>query len=161
MPGSGKSYWAKALSKEYHTLCLDTDILIEESERKSVNEIFDQYGEDYFRKAEHEIIKTIAENTGNAIVSVGGGAPCFYDNMQWMNDHGTTIYLKAATKYLVKNLKNDVTLRPLLKDEQAGLDSKIEALLSARKKYYEQADYIVDAEQLSLNTFAAILNRHV
>src|SRR5690348_11060738 len=105
MPGSGKSFWGSAVSGEFGLQFLDTDKLVEEKTEKSITDIFNIYGEDHFRKLEHEAINEIIEDMeGSYIVSVGGGAPFFHGNMQLMKDAGITVYLKADTEFLVEHL---------------------------------------------------------
>lgn len=161
MPGSGKSYWAQQLAKEYGLEVHDTDHIIESEEQTFIPEIFDKRGEDYFRKKEHEVImQIIAANRKKSVVSLGGGAPCYHDNMQLMKEAGTVIYLKAAIDTLFDQIRNEISDRPLLQEHADDLRKRLQTLLDARKHFYEQAHYIFEVEDLSLPKFAAILKHH-
>lgn len=158
MPGSGKTYWARKIADEYGMEMHDTDQIIESEEQAIIPEIFDKKGEVYFRQKEHEVIKRIIKDKkAKSVVSLGGGAPCFHDNMQLMKDAGTVIYLKAVIDTLFEQIKNEISDRPLLKEHADDLHQRLQTLLSARESFYEQADHIFETEDLSLPTFAAIL----
>ena len=99
--GTGKSNWGKQWAALHNMSFLDLDELIEKAEEKSVVDIFEKAGEDYFRVKETSILRDqcLQQNT---IISCGGGTPCFNDNMAWMNEHGFTIYLSASAPYIFK-----------------------------------------------------------
>jgi shikimate kinase len=87
LPGSGKSTLAKELSKKLKYPFTDTDELICKKEGSSIEEIFINKGENNFRKIESDILKELVRTNGNAIISTGGGTPCFFDNMEIINQH--------------------------------------------------------------------------
>ena len=96
------------------------------------------------------------------MVATGGGTPCYYDNMQCMNEQGVTIYLKASTDYLVNNLRNDTAHRPLLTTYSAEQMSYfIQQKVGEREQYYLQAQHIVEAESLNASIFERILLPYV
>src|SRR5215510_8108006 len=111
--GSGKSTLAEKLSELMDVSFIDLDSKIEESEGKSVNEIFKERGEEYFRSLEAEALRKTAR-VRDAIIATGGGAPCFNDNMEWMNENGVTVYLKAEPGELYHRLLKERETRPLL-----------------------------------------------
>ena len=92
--GAGKTTVGKALAKELGVMFYDLDWYIETRMHKTVKEIFDEKGEEGFRFIEHNMLHEVAEFE-NVVVSCGGGTPCFFDNMDYMNQLGTTVYLKA------------------------------------------------------------------
>ena len=93
--GAGKTTVGKALSKELGIPFYDLDWYIESRMRRTVKQIFDEKGEDGFRKTEQALLHEVAEFE-NVIISCGGGTPCFFDNMDYMNRQAETVYLKAA-----------------------------------------------------------------
>lgn len=142
--GSGKSYTGRNLALLLKYDYIDSDIFISEKENKSINEIFDTEGEEYFRKLEHNFLLNLDKNK-NTVISTGGGMPCFYDNMDLMNEKGMTIYLNRPKEKVMMRLLRGQYKRPLLKglspEKVANLyDEKLEF----RKPFYEQAKLSVD-----------------
>ncbi len=158
MPGTGKTYWGKKLAEAYDQEFIDLDAYIAKKEKAEIATLFEIEGEEGFRKMENiyleRIIATAAENT---VVACGGGTPCFYKNMEMMLDAGEVIYLQSTTAYLVNNLKNDTTQRPLLKGK-SNLDEYLDKLLAERKEDYELAQHILQTEDISLTTFEKIMS---
>ncbi len=111
--GSGKTTIGHALSKELSLPFYDLDWYIESRMRQSVKQLFDSMGEEGFRKIERNMLHEVAEFE-NVIVSCGGGTPCFFDNMDYLNRQGDTVYLKATPDVLFRHLKMGKTVRPLL-----------------------------------------------
>ena len=101
--GSGKTYWGKIWAAKCGLQFLDLDEVIEQEEKKSVDKIFEQNGEAYFRQRETEVLKTFTQKQ-NCIIACGGGTPCFNNNMQWMNDNGTTVYLLATPNQILQRV---------------------------------------------------------
>ena len=114
--GSGKTTVGKALSKDLGIPFYDLDWYIESRMRKTVAQIFAERGEEGFRKIEHNMLHEVAEFE-NVIISCGGGTPCFFDNMDYMNGQGETVYLQASPDVLYNHLKMGKTERPLLKNK--------------------------------------------
>ena len=111
--GAGKTTVGKALSKELGIPFYDLDWYIESRMRKTVKQIFDEKGEEGFRKIEYNMLHEVAEFE-NIILSCGGGTPCFFDNMDYLNQQGETVYLKATPEVLYGHLKIGKSVRPLL-----------------------------------------------
>ena len=154
--GSGKSTLGKKLSELMNVSFIDLDSKIEESEGKSVNEIFRERGEEYFRNLEAEALRAIAR-IRNAVIATGGGAPCFYDNMEWMNENGVTVYLKAEPGELYHRLLKERETRPLLAHlGDVALFDYIMSSLAHREPYYAQATIKLP---LKTATPAAIFSR--
>lgn len=162
MPGSGKTYWGEKISKELNIPVLDTDQEIERNEQLSIAEIFTQKSEDYFRKKENTLLQSIISQSNNTLlVCTGGGLPYYHNNMQLMNEHGTTIYLNASIDTLVANLSNGFEIRPLLQEHEDALRERLSSILSDRKPIYEQAHHTFAVENLNLEVLEPILKKHV
>ena len=146
--GSGKTTVGKALSKETGMMFYDLDWYIESRMRKSVSQIFDERGEEGFRKIEYNMLHEVAEFE-DVIISCGGGTPCFFDNMDYLNQQGDVIYLKATPETLYKHLLMAKIERPLLKGKSAEeLIAYITEHLKERSPFYEKARHILDVNVL-------------
>ena len=142
--GAGKTTIGKALAKELNVMFYDLDWYIESRMRKTVKQIFDESGEEGFRKIEHNMLHEVAEFE-NVVVSCGGGTPCFFDNMDYMNQLGETVYLKASPETLYAHLKMGKGVRPLLLNKTPEeVQVFIHEQLEQRKPYYEKAKHIID-----------------
>ena len=152
--GSGKTYWGRQLSEKLNIPLFDMDEQIINSEGRSVNEIFEKYGEEYFRLKEKGILHVVTESHASFVMACGGGSPCYFNNIDFMNQSGTTVWLNTPITILVNRLLKEKDKRPLLKDlSDAQLMSFVIKKFSDRKIYYEQADVIVDDENISLDHF--------
>lgn len=146
--GAGKTTVGKALSKDLDMPFYDLDWYIESRMHRTVKQLFDQQGEEGFRKIEHNMLHEVAEFE-NVILSCGGGTPCFFDNMSYLNKQGETIYLKAEPDVLYSHLKMGKVVRPLLLNKTPDeVRTFIQQQLSQREKYYAQARHIIDVSLL-------------
>jgi len=146
--GSGKTTVGKALSKETGMMFYDLDWYIESRMRKSVSQIFAERGEEGFRKIEYNMLHEVAEFE-DVIISCGGGTPCFFDNMDYLNQQGDVVYLKATPETLYKHLLMAKIERPLLKGKSAEeLIAYITEHLKERSPFYEKARHILDVNVL-------------
>lgn len=142
--GAGKTTVGKALAKELGVMFYDLDWYIESRMRKTVKQIFEEMGEEGFRHIEHNMLHEVAEFE-NVVVSCGGGTPCFFDNMDYMNQAGETIYLKASPETLHAHLKMGKGVRPLLLNKTPEeVDVFIREQLKQREPFYEKAKHIID-----------------
>ena len=144
--GAGKTTVGKALAKELGIPFYDLHWYIENRRRKTVSEIFADVGEEGFRQIEHNMLHEVAEFE-DVIISCGGGTPCFFDNMEYMNQQGMVVYLQASPEVLHGHLKMGKTERPLLKgksDEE--LMAFIKEQLKKREPFYTQAKYHVNVD---------------
>lgn len=140
--GCGKSTIGKLLAKKTGTAFVDMDDFIEKQVNMSVREIFDKYGEDYFRELEHQACVELSK-TGNKVIAAGGGALTFERNINALKENGKILFLDVSYSALCIRLKNDKT-RPLLQCENRN--EKIKELLEKRTPIYQSAaDYIVEA----------------
>lgn len=142
--GAGKTTLGKALSKALDIPFYDLDWYIENRMHQTIKQLFDERGEDGFRKIEHAMLHEVAEFE-NVIISCGGGTPCFYDNMAYMNRQGETVYLKASPEVLYAHLKMGKTVRPLLLNKTPEeVNAFIREQLRLREPYYIQAKHVLD-----------------
>jgi shikimate kinase len=125
--------------------------MIEEHAGKTIPEIFSQDGEDYFRKIETKLLRSLDAGT-STIISTGGGTPCYSNNMDYMLETGLTIYLKLTPGQLRSRLSESKGDRPLIKDlDHVKLLSFIEEKLKEREGFYDRSDIILDGIDLDVN----------
>ncbi|HMU25714.1 MAG: shikimate kinase [Bacteroidetes bacterium] len=159
--GTGKSYWGQVWSKKYQLPFINLDARVEEKENGKVLDIFEQKGEDYFRKVEAECLRATA-STERAIIACGGGTPCALDNMQWMNENGITLLLEASPAEVFENIKRETRSRPLLKDKNEGeLIFFIEKLMAERKAFYDRANFKYPIKDLNSKTLDELIEQHL
>jgi len=152
--GAGKTTVGKALAAELGVPFYDLDWYITMRYRKSVPEIFAERGEEGFRDLERRMLHEAAEFE-NVVLSCGGGTPCFFDNMEYMNSLADTVYLKAEPDVLAMHLKMGKGKRPLIEGKTPEeLEVYIKESLEAREPYYSQAKYTIDVSVL--DTFTKI-----
>lgn len=155
--GSGKTHWGKIWSKKHHLEFIDLDQEIEKKEGLTISEIFEKYGEDQFRNMESAQLKKMQDKV-NFLLSSGGGAPCFGDNMELMRAMGMVIYLKAGPQYILERIMEERDKRPLLKKvNPAELLFFITNKLKERAPFYDKAHAILDVEQLNEESLENIL----
>ncbi len=142
--GCGKSTWGKKLAEKLDYNFIDLDKRIESIEGGTVAEVFKTKGEDYFRKLEADVLhSTVLEK--NAVISCGGGTPCYYDNMEWMRNRGKTVYLNLSPENLFGRLRTRKEKRPLIANfDDNQLRDSIFQKLSEREAFYLQADIKID-----------------
>jgi shikimate kinase len=146
--GSGKTTIGKALSKETGMMFYDLDWYIESRMHKTVAQLFAERGEEGFRKIEYNMLHEVAEFE-DVIISCGGGTPCFFDNMDYLNQQGDVVYLKATPETLYKHLLMGKVERPLLKGKTPDeLIAYITEHLKERAPYYEKARHSLDVNVL-------------
>jgi shikimate kinase len=144
MPGSGKTTLGQVLATKLSLPFVDLDQEIEQSERASIAEIFSAKGEDYFRKIESAHLSALSSGSADFVLSTGGGAPCFYQGIDVMNNSGITIFLNVPTEVLLQRLKRK-TDRPLLQTEsEKELRDRIGTLVEKRMDTYKKASIVVD-----------------
>ena len=140
--GAGKSYTGKSLAKQLNWQFIDLDDRIEEQEGCTISELFAKDGEHAFRLAEQESLRSLA-GCQKLVIATGGGTPCFFDNMEWMNTHGVTIYLAASVELLAERLNAARSHRPLLAHlREEELVFFIEKKLEARTPFYKKASIV-------------------
>ena len=146
--GSGKTTIGKALSKQTGMMFYDLDWYIETRMHTTVPKLFNERGEEAFRKIEYNMLHEVAEFE-DIIISCGGGTPCFFDNMDYLNQQGDVVYLKATPEVLYKHLLMAKIERPLLKGKSPEeLIAYITKHLEERAPFYEKARYTLDVSVL-------------
>jgi shikimate kinase len=139
--GSGKSTLGRKLASHAGLQFVDMDHYIENRNCKTVPQIFAEEGESGFREKERKALEELSEFT-DVVVATGGGAPCFFDNMDLMNDTGITIFLNINPKILATRLLQSKTERPLIKGKsKVELVQFIGETLEKRKEFYSKAKY--------------------
>jgi shikimate kinase len=142
--GSGKTTIGKALSLALNMRFYDLDWYIENRMRKTIAHIFSERGEEGFRKIEYNMLHEVCEFE-DVIISCGGGTPCHFDNMDYMNRQGETVYLKALPEVLYGHLSMGRVVRPLLGGKtQAELLAHIREHLVQRETFYQKAKHTLD-----------------
>ena len=164
--GSGKTTVGKALSKETGMMFYDLDWYIESRMRKTVAQLFAEKGEEGFRKIAHNLLHEVAEFE-NVIISCGGGTPCFFDNIDYINQQGEVVYLKATPEVLYRHLLMGKVERPLIKNKTPEeLIAYITEQVAKREEFYNKARYTLDVSlmdnyekiQLSVDQLRQLLN---
>lgn len=159
--GCGKTFWGRRLGELHAMPWMDLDDYLSKQEAASIDDIFTTKGEAYFRRKEAEHLQAIVAANPSLILSTGGGTPCYHDLMAFMNQHGTTIYLKASVDHLYERLLKERTFRPLLKNlDDEGLRAFIQERLNEREPVYTLARYTIDIESADLATFDRIFTSH-
>ncbi len=159
MPACGKTYWGEKLSASFGWDFVDLDDHIEKVEGKSVVDIFREGGEGYFRTIETGVLSDIIKRSSaneRLIVACGGGTAAFNDNIDLMKRSGCVIYLLGSVDVLAARMRKQIGQRPLVVDID-NIEAYITNTLIKRKKYYEQAHYMIPEQNISLSTFEEII----
>ena len=147
--GTGKTTVGKLLAKKLRQSFIDVDEFIENRYRKTIAAIFEEKGEAGFREIERRALQEIS-SFEKVVVSTGGGLPCFFDNMDLLNQTGITVYLRASVDELFDRLIIDMQKRPLIKGKSKDeLHDFIETNLKKRELFYNQARFIFDVRRCS------------
>jgi shikimate kinase len=141
MPMSGKSKLGKVLAKEKRCEFIDTDLEIEKLSKQSIPDLFQQYGENYFRKIEHEWLQNF-ETSNPTVIATGGGMPCYFDNMKILKSKGLTVYINLPPGIIANRASLSVN-RPLFMDKSPEeLKQFIHQLFDERNPFYLQSHVI-------------------
>ena len=148
--GAGKTTAAKRIANRLGWEVADTDDLFEAKYRISVCDFFRKYDETLYRKLESQVLKE-TESLANTVISTGGGTACYFDNMEWMNRHGLTIFLRISEKAVVDRLLHAKRKRPLaIGKSEEELSNFVHRHYTERLPFYEQAHIAVKSEDLDL-----------
>lgn len=146
--GAGKTTLGRVLSKEMGLQFIDLDIFIEGRQHKSVKQIFADIGEDGFRQLERRALEEVSQYE-DVVIALGGGTPCFFDNMQVVNAAGISIWLKPSEDVLLRRLIAGKSKRPILAGKSDGeLLDFIRSQMTLREPYYSRATYTLDSDNL-------------
>ena len=155
--GSGKSSIAKLISKKLDLMNVDLDNYIEKKENKSISNIFKISGELYFRRIENKYLKDLLDSDNYKIISVGGGTPCYSDNIELIADSKYIIfYLRANVNTLADRLFNERDKRPLISRIKSKKDLKtfISKHLFERNQFYLKSNFVIDVDKKTENEIA-------
>lgn len=160
MPSSGKSTLGLALSELLGYGFFDLDKEITNAEAKSITEIFDQQGEEYFRELEHLHLQKLISINKDFVLACGGGTPCFYENINLMNKSGITVFLDIPLHEIQKRiLAEGSETRPLLANQPPELlQEKLAKLYQSRKVFYQQANLSITAADADAKMLAQLIN---
>ena len=149
--GSGKSSLGKRLARRLGIRFVDTDKWIELNEGASVADIFHYGGEEYFRRTERNAVESLYLEGENMVVATGGGLPTYGDNMEWLNDHGLTIYLRRSPEQIMSRMSAyGREKRPMFRGKSDDeLLAFMKAQMAERERFYAMANISVDCTPIS------------
>ena len=158
--GSGKTHWGRIWAQKNQLTFYDLDEQIEKTMGETVANIFEKKGEDNFREMERYVLRKF-DVRNNFLMACGGGTPCFFENLHWMNEQGTTIYLQASPQEILEKIMNETEERPLLKKlNSSELLFFIEQKLKEREPFYKQAKHILDVKTLTGASLSQIIKNN-
>ncbi len=147
--GCGKSTLGRSLASELNLTFIDLDSFLEEKYFKTIPQIFAEEGEESFRRKERNVLEEVC-GFDDVILATGGGAPCFFENMELMNKSGFCVFLDVDIPSLVSRLIHAKIERPLIKGKSPEeLHKFIEGLLVKRRPFYEKAKYILKGSEIA------------
>ena len=156
--GSGKSMIGDELAGLLKYKFIDLDVEVSKAVGLTIPHIFEVHGENYFRQIEKEQLHKTAE-IENAIIATGGGTPNFFDNMKWMNNNGTTVYLKMNPGILFRRLAFEKEERPRIKDlTDIELMEQIVEEITRREHVYLKAQHIVEDFNVTSDNIAKLFD---
>jgi len=160
LPGSGKSTLGKQLSDVLHRPFIDLDTEIERECRMPIAEIFKSEGETWFREKEAHVLRKVSDASDEFVMATGGGTPCFYSGIDFMNSKGLSIFLDVSIDVITERINSkEKSKRPLLTQEDIDISSVIRKLLNDRLPYYLKALHRVSADDIDANTLATLIKR--
>ena len=160
LPGSGKSTLGKEISDALAYDFIDLDQKIEEHEGMTIPNIFAQKGETYFREIERKILH-LYSNRLRLVIATGGGAPCFFDNMEFILQKGLSFYLDISIEEIIRRLEksNGQNNRPLLADKnKEELGQELTEKKRLRNPFYQRASYCISDDNISVNTILNVIS---
>ena len=153
--GSGKTLVSKELSILNNFKIFDLDTEISKQNNRSITKIFKEKGEIFFRKTEKEVLEKILSTEKNIILSLGGGTPCYYNNIDSINEKTISVFLKTNVKTLAQRLSSEKDKRPLIQNiSNEDLPEFIAKHLFERNPFYNQAKITINTDNLSAREIA-------
>jgi shikimate kinase len=158
--GSGKTTLGKQLAKELGYNFIDQDDVIEKKMGMTIANIFSAMGEPKFREIERHTLIELSEGDKN-VVATGGGAPCFFDNIEIMNKGGMSIYLKVPTQTLFQRLRYANAERPLIRDKNdEELKRFIELKMSERDPFYSKSTITIESSDIRISDIQIAISEY-
>lgn len=155
--GCGKSTLGRKLATKLGYDLIDLDHQIEKNTGGTIAEYFSANGEDAFRELESTTLKTF-DYPKNCVIATGGGTPCFFENIDWMNENGTTVYIEMTPFALAKRLEKGMDKRPLLRNlTEEGVIHFIEGKLTERDNFYKKARITLSGINLTADAIRAVI----
>jgi len=149
--GSGKTHWGRLLSEKLGIRFFDLDEQVAEQAGSSIADIFQHKGEETFRQMEKEVLHILSESHDSFVMACGGGTPCYFKNIDYMNRSGTTVWINTPLNELFERLVKEKSHRPLIRDlEDEQLRNFISRKFADRRIYYEQAAIMMDEQPVQL-----------
>jgi len=156
--GCGKTTEGKRIAEEIGFDFMDLDDYIVDKYNQSIVDLFKNLGEEEFRNIETIALKECTQTHSEILIATGGGTPCFNNNLEFMKSNGSLIYLKLNEQELLIRLSQAKTNRPLIKDKNnEEMLLYIEHLLKVREVFYNQADIIVDGNNININLLKNVM----
>ncbi|WHH59652.1 shikimate kinase [Petroclostridium sp. X23] len=153
--GSGKTTVGKIAAEKLNMIFIDVDAYIENEQQKKISDIFEQFGEEYFRNLETDMVKKVALEQ-NAVIATGGGVVLRKENLDYLRQNGVIVYLYSNEEAIMRNTSHN-TDRPLLKGPDAK--ARIAELLKKRAAFYSNHDFKIDVSMLTVEqAVEAVLN---
>jgi shikimate kinase len=160
LPGSGKTTLGREIADLLQLAFVDLDSEIERQAGKKITEIFEGQGEYYFRELESKELKKWCSSPSGFVMATGGGVPCFFDNMKWINKSGSSIFLDVPVREIARRIKDAQRLdRPLLAAQPPDqLKAHIEWMRSNRIYFYRQAHFTIAGETITAKEIMRKMN---
>ena len=160
--GSGKTTISKLLADKLEIKAIDLDDYISEKENNSIGDIFKSKGEIYFRLKENEYLSELLNSNKSFVLALGGGTPCYANNMDLIVKKATSVYLKGNLNTLYKRLHNEKASRPLISDlSDEKLKEFIAKHLFERAPFYEQADHVISIDDKTIDQIVDEISKSI
>ncbi|HZX73170.1 MAG TPA: shikimate kinase [Cyclobacteriaceae bacterium] len=161
LPGSGKTTLGRKLATLLKIPFVDLDVEIEKRETIATSVIFKKFGEQYFREVESAVLKNWCDRTGSFVMATGGGTPCFFDNLDVINNSGKSIFIDVPASEIAKRImKSDKSERPLFANvDKDSMKDRIEFMRSQRLPFYKRAHLTVQGDAIKPENIIDLLER--
>ena len=143
MPGSGKSTLGKQVAAHLGVQFVDLDAEIEKTEGRSIADIFSQHGEDYFRALESRLLREWAAGSTAFVMATGGGAPCFHNGIDVINESGLSVFLDCSVQQLIERVRKNQERPLLVASDEKELKDRLERMLENRRNCYQRAAVVL------------------